>query len=536
MATSSSFSMDGWYGRAGKVWYPTSGSLQSITSNGTINHVVSSPTLNNSTSTSGNKYTTVLAFTTPSDSTISSITSITVSWYQAKLSTSSGTVYGTITSSSPFNWSTSSDTVTTYRNNAVSGSIEGTVYSTSSGYTQVSMTITGTFSTNTRYYLILYTKDTNHQYQINPSTSSRPISATVEYTIKTYKITYDANGGSGSTASQTVTAGGSVNLRSNGFTPPTTAVHGITLKDSDGTALSSSTYSTFKNNAFYRWIIGSSYYAAGAAYTPTSNVTAKASWSTNYTLKKVTKSPTTTTGFTITYNPNGGTCSKTSETMTDTTTYEHTKWISGTYEYEPTATLGGPAAYTFTVKYTTTTTKGSTTLPTPTNKSTSTLKIAFNYQGGSGTPTSANSTKTITKTFKGWATSSTATTGSTGSYTPSSNVTLYAIWGTSTTKYSAISLPTPTRVGYKFLGWATSASASSGVTGSYTPTSDGITTLFAIWEPNGNVCIYINSTDKYKTALVYVYAPSSTDDIKPWKLAIPYLYTSGTQPWKIIAG
>lgn len=52
----------------------------------------------------------------------------------------------------------------------------------------------------------------------------------------------------------------------------------------------------------------------------------------------------------------------------------------------------------------------------------------------------------------------------------------------------------------------------------------------------GNIRLYYNNTDKYKIALVYIYAPSSASDTKPWKLVIPYLYTSGTQPWKIVAG
>lgn len=350
-----------------------------------------------------------------------------------------------------------------------------------------------------------------------------------------YTITYDANGGDGSTESQSVISGSSVNLRSNGFTPPTEAVHGITLRDSDGTTLSSSTYSTFKNNAFYRWIINSQYYAAGATYKPTADVTAKASWSTNYTLKKVTKSPTTTTGFTITYNPNGGTCSKTSETMINTTTYDHTKWVtSGGSEYNPTVTIGGPASYTFTVKYTTTTIKGSTILPTPINEATSTLKITFDYQGGSGSSASANSTRTIIKAFNGWATSSTATTGVTGSYEPDESRTLYAIWGATTIEYSAINLPTPTRIGYKFMGWATSATASTGVTGTYTPTSDSITTLYAIWKADGSIRLYINDIDKYKIAMVWMYYPTSSTDLKPWKLVIPYMKTSSN--WKITAG
>lgn len=350
-----------------------------------------------------------------------------------------------------------------------------------------------------------------------------------------YTITYDANGGGGSTESQSVISGSSVSLRSNGFTPPTKAVHGITLKDSDGTTLSSSTYSTFKNNAFYKWIINSKYYAAGATYEPTANVTAKASWSTNYTLKKVTKSPTTTTGFTITYNPNGGTCSKTSETMINTTTYDHTKWVSGSgSEYDPTVTIGGPANFTFTVKYTTTTIKGSTILPTPINEATSTLKITFDYQGGSGSSASANSTKTITKAFNGWATSSTAITGVTGSYEPDESRTLYAVWGPATTKYSTISLPTPARIGYKFMGWATSATANTGVTGTYTPTSDSITTLYAIWKSDGSIRLYIDDINKYKTAMVWMYYPTSPTDAKPWKLVVPYMKTSSN--WKITAG
>lgn len=350
-----------------------------------------------------------------------------------------------------------------------------------------------------------------------------------------YTITYDANGGGGSTESQSIISGSSVRLRSNGFTPPTKAVHGITLKDSDGTTLSSSTYSTFKNNAFYKWIINSKYYAAGATYEPTADVTAKASWSTNYTLKKVTKSPTTATGFTITYNPNGGTCSKTSETMINTTTYDHIKWVSSSgSEYDPTVTIGGPANFTFTVKYTTTTIKGSTILPTPINEATSTLKITFDYQGGSGSSASANSTRTIIKAFNGWAASSTATTGVTGSYEPDESRTLYAIWGTATTKYSAISLPTPARIGYKFMGWATSATANTGVTGTYTPTSDSVTTLYAIWKSDGSIRLHIDDINKYKTAVVWMYYPTSSTDTKPWKLVVPYMKTSSN--WKITAG
>jgi hypothetical protein len=78
------------------------------------------------------------------------------------------------------------------------------------------------------------------------------------------------------------------------------------------------------------------------------------------------------------------------------------------------------------------------------------------------------------------------------------------------------------------MGWATSASATTGSTGSYTPTSDSVTTLYAIWKANGNIRIYTNDTKKYQIAQVYIHNGTS------WKLAIPYLYNGST--WKIVGG
>ncbi|WP_366517260.1 InlB B-repeat-containing protein [uncultured Campylobacter sp.] len=43
-----------------------------------------------------------------------------------------------------------------------------------------------------------------------------------------------------------------------------------------------------------------------------------------------------------------------------------------------------------------------------------------------------------------------------------------------------MTLPTPTRSGYTFVGWATSADATTGTTGSFTPTATD--TLYAIWK------------------------------------------------------
>lgn len=145
--------------------------------------------------------------------------------------------------------------------------------------------------------------------------------------------------------------------------------------------------------------------------------------------------------------------------------------------------------------------------------------ISYNANGGSGAPGSQTkwrdqtlklSTTKPTRTgysFQGWSTSSTATSATYsagGNYTANAAATLYAVWkaNTYTVKYNAnggtgapgnqtktygvtlkLSTTKPTRENYNFLGWSTSASAttieySSGA--NYTKNSG--TTLYAVWE------------------------------------------------------
>ena len=343
----------------------------------------------------------------------------------------------------------------------------------------------------------------------------------------TYTVTYNANGGSGSTASQTASYGQTIQLRNNGFTAPSKAVHTLTLNGNGGKNGSPS----FQNNYFSSWRTGASSgttYAEGADFEVTADTTLYARWGTKYIWGSTTRDSTEANGYTVTYNANGGTNSVNSTTVKNKTTYAFQGWgdsaSATTVKWDSTSTYQQTDNYTAYAIWKSTTTKGSTTLPTPTNVTTSTLTITLNYQGG-GTSSTRSSTKSVTKAFKGWGTSASASSGVTGSYTPTSNVTLYAVWGTSTTKYSAISLPTPTRAGYNFAGWATSANATSGVTGSYTPTSDSVTTLYAIWVANGSVCIYVDG--EYKMAMVYIYNGSK------WVLALPYLYNG---KWILLAG
>ena len=295
-------------------------------------------------------------------------------------------------------------------------------------------------------------------------------------------------------------------------------------------------------NAFYRWREGSTsgtaYNAGETYYGVYSNLTFYAQWRTRAVLGSTTRAKTLVNGYTITFNANGGSCSTTSLTQKNTTSYTFNGWNSASSgsgtSYNSTSTYYFSGNTTLYAQWTSSTEKGVIDLPNATNLTSTSLTINFDYQGGTGTPASRNSTKTITKAFKGWGTSASATTGVTGSYTPDESRTLYAIWGATTTEYSAINLPTPTRIGYKFMGWATSATANTGVTGTYTPTSDSITTLYAIWKADGSIRLYINDIDKYKIVMVWMYYPTSSTDSKPWKLVIPYMKTSSN--WKITAG
>ena len=145
-------------------------------------------------------------------------------------------------------------------------------------------------------------------------------------------------------------------------------------------------------------------------------------------------------------------------------------------------------------------------------------KITFNSNGGSGSPSSQTKwygeslTLSSTKptktgyTFKGWSTSSSATSATWsagGKYTRNESSTLYAVWqaNTYTIKYNAnggtrtpsnqtkthnktliLSSTKPTRTNYNFEGWSTSSTATSAkypAGGSYT--DNKAATLYAVW-------------------------------------------------------
>jgi uncharacterized repeat protein (TIGR02543 family) len=146
--------------------------------------------------------------------------------------------------------------------------------------------------------------------------------------------------------------------------------------------------------------------------------------------------------------------------------------------------------------------------------------VTYNANGGS---CSTSSTK-VAYSFSRWATSSSGTKAYNDKQSVSNlttekdgTVTLYAKWTSVST-----TLPTPTRAGYAFKGWATSSTASSGTTGSYTPT--GNITLYAIWEAQATMFTKVNGT--YKAGTPYVKINGSWTQAKA-----VYIKVSGE--WKL---
>lgn len=133
--------------------------------------------------------------------------------------------------------------------------------------------------------------------------------------------------------------------------------------------------------------------------------------------------------------------------------------------------------------------------------------------------------RTVSYNFSHWNTSPDGTGVSYNagaSYYTNADLTLYAIYNVNESTAS-VELVTPIRDGYEFIGWATSIEETYGYTGSYTPT--GNVTLYAIWKPLGQVyiCDKLGGYSPYKVLI---------RDSSGWNQYVPYIYTySGWQPY-----
>ena len=377
----------------------------------------------------------------------------------------------------------------------------------------------------TCYFYPRYTSSSSNTYS-NNTLAGLTTPSRAKTTVATYTVTYNANGGSCSTASATAKKETTYSFKGwNTSASATTALANTTSYTAaqtvyavwgSTTATASVTLPTPTRTGytFKGWSTSSTASSGSTgSYTPTGNVTLYATWQANtYTISynanghgtapaaqtkthdvNLTLQPfiaqQTGTGYTVSFNKNGASGTALGN-LTSSITYTQTNWNTnsagtgtnytskGTYTTEAAATLYAIWS----------TTNGSVTLPAAMTKASTTengFTITFNANGGSCSTTELTATNTRSYTFSKWAAGSTSGTkySAGASFTPSANTTMYATWTESVTKGS-VTLPTPTRAGHTFKGWATSSSATSGTAAgaSYTPSAE--TTLYATWQIN----------------------------------------------------
>lgn len=320
-------------------------------------------------------------------------------------------------------------------------------------------------------------------------TANAAVTLYAKWSINTYTVSYNANGGSGAPASQTKTYGKTLTLSG---TKPTR--YGYTFK---GWAKSST---------------GSVVYQPGGSLTENTNVTLYAIWEVKT--------------YSITYNLNGGTNSS-----SNPTSY---KYGTGATLYNPTRT-----GYTFT-GWTATWARDngmgaqSGVSITKINASeTGNFELTANWKINSYTITideqngKSSYTKTVNygatlslgtplytgHTFQKWVVSGSGSVSGTTFTCGAGNATIVAQWntnnyvasydangGTVSPTYNTIAygsnivLPTPIWKHHTFLGWYTAREGGSLVTASYVIT--GNITVYAHWKNNTSVTV--NNNDIYK--------------------------------------
>ena len=346
-----------------------------------------------------------------------------------------------------------------------------------------SITLTTTAPTRTGYTFQGWATTSTGAVAYQKGATFKPTGSMVLYAVwkaTTYKVTYNANGGSGAPAAQTKTYGKTLTLTTS---KPTRTGY-----------------------AFQGWAktsTGAVAYASGASYTANAAITLYAVWK--------------TATYKVTYNANGGSGAPAAQTKTygktltlstlkpTRTGYTFQGWAktsTGAVAYKPGASYTANAAITLYAVW-----------------KANTYTVTFKPNGGTGGPTTQTKTygKTLTLstskptrtgyTFQGWSKTSTGAVAyaSGASYTANAAITLYAVWKTSTytVSYNAnggsgapaaqsktygktltLSSTKPTRSGYTFQGWATSATGAVVYAAGGSYTANAAVTLYAVWKAN----------------------------------------------------
>lgn len=168
-----------------------------------------------------------------------------------------------------------------------------------------------------------------------------------------------------------------------------------------------------------------------------------------------------------------------------------------------------------------------------------TITVTYNANGGSGAPGNSTGTavNTTPYTFNKWALNSASGTqyAAGASYTiPAANGTMYATWTTGTTTRKSnpsitLSSTKPTRSGYNFKGWSTSSTATTASHNAGTAyTFSANTTLYAVWEL-AQANLYTKKDGAWVKGPAYVKVDGA------WKVA-KQVYTKVNGAWVLNGG
>ena len=360
-----------------------------------------------------------------------------------------------------------------------------------SGYTEVTadrQTLGGTTGTQTSATAKTYTGFVAQG--ITQQTIAADSSTVVEirYNRNSYKVKFNANGGTGTMADLSIAYGASASLTANAF-----AKTGCTFAG----------WATATN--------GAAVYANGASYTmnSTSDVTLYAVWTAN--------------SYKVKFNANGGTGTMSDQSIaygaSASLTANAFAKTGCTFSGWATA-AGGTVAYINSASYTMNSTSDVTLYAVWTANS---YKVKFNANGGSGTMSdqsiaygasaslTANAFSKTGYTFSGWATSAGGAKvyNNSASYTmtSTSDVMLYAVWTANTYKVTfnanggsgtmsqqnftygtaqALTANAFMRPGHTFTGWAETASGAvkyvdKKSVSNLSATAEATVTLYAVW-------------------------------------------------------
>ena len=160
----------------------------------------------------------------------------------------------------------------------------------------------------------------------------------------------------------------------------------------------------------------------------------------------------------------------------------------------------------------------SNTIPSKASAVTGSYKITFDAGIGQCDVKTLDATITTSYKFGHWNTNrqGTGIGYSPGyAYTWNEDLYLYAIY-TEDSVVSSVTLPVASLGGYEFMGWSTKPNDTIGLSGKYTPSDD--ITLYAVWKANG--LIYIYDGENFNAYQVFIYDGSS------WDMYIPFIYDS----------